>query len=87
MVTSTKKLIITISIILLILLILFVPLPSGMYNDGGTIVWISLTYKIVKWHRLGNRYDSGYYTNTSFYWFPDNFKSIGELWNMEMQDS
>lgn len=78
-----KKLIITISIILLILLILFVPLPSGMYKDGGTKEYSALTYKIVKWHVFE---DTGrYYINTSFYWFPDNFKSIDELWDMEME--
>jgi len=82
-----KKLIITISIILLILLILFVPLPSGMYKDGGTKEYSALTYKIVKWHKIDNRYDSGYYTKTSIYWFPDNFKSIGELWDVEMQEN
>ncbi|MBE7064195.1 MAG: hypothetical protein E7384_00040 [Ruminococcaceae bacterium] len=82
-----KKLIITISIILLILLILFVPLPSGMYKDGGTKEYSALTYKIVKWHSIDSRYESGYYENTSVYWFPDNFKSIGELWDMEMQEN
>ena len=74
-----------IAIIFLILSLLLVPIPTSL-NDGGTIIWTSLTYKIVKWNRIDNRYESGYYTNTSFYWLPDNFKSIDTLWDMEMQD-
>ena len=79
-----------ISFIILILLIsafLFVPIPMGIYKDGGTRAYSSLTYKIVKWHSLlGEPNESGeieYYSKTVVYWLPDNFKSIGELWEME----
>lgn len=34
-----------------LLAILFVPIPSGTYKDGGTRAYSALTYKIVKWQR------------------------------------
>lgn len=74
-------------IIMLILLLLLVPIPTSL-NDGGTMVRTSLRYKIVKWNKLvePTAESPEYYRETSVYWFPDNFKSIGELWGMEMQD-
>ena len=74
-----KKKIIIISVIVSILVILFIPI-STTYKDGGTTVYSALTYKIVNWNRLVN---GEYYTNTSVYFFPNNFKSYDELWELE----
>ena len=64
----------------LLLAVLFVPVPTGMADDGGTQVYSALTYKIVKWHRST---EDGIYSATRVYWLPDNFKSIDELWDGE----
>ena len=64
-----------------LLAVLFVPIPNGTLNDGGTRSFTALTYKIVNWHRLidgGSQYD-----RTRVYWFPDNFQSLSELWSRE----
>lgn len=60
-----------------LLAILFVPIPSGTYKDGGTRAYSALTYRIVKWQR-----DTGsdVYRATRVYWLPNNFKSIDSLW-------
>ena len=60
-----------------LLAILFVPIPSGTYKDGGTRAYSALTYKIVKWQR-----DTGsdVYKASKVYWLPNNFKSIDSLW-------
>ena len=72
-----KKIIIA----LVILIVLFCPVPSQIHLDGGTPSYTALTYKVVKWNRfidVNNRYHK-----TSVYWFPDNFKTIDELWIIE----
>ena len=43
-------------IIIAIFIILIAPIPNHL-KDGGTVEWISLTYKVSKVHRLG---ESGY---------------------------
>ena len=70
-------------IVVVVLAILFVPIPSGAYKDGGTREYTALTYKIVDWNRLtdGNTYDK-----TKVYFFPYNFKSIDGLWYYEEDD-
>ncbi len=77
-----KRAKITISIIIaLVVLISVVPIPTGVYKDGGTRTYTALTYKVVKWHKL-----SGYgdiYEKTSVYWLPNNFKTLDELWEIE----
>lgn len=67
-------------LVVVILAILFVPIPTGVYKDGGTREYTALTYKIVDWNRLtdGNTYDK-----TKVYFFPYNFKSVGDLWYYE----
>lgn len=78
--------------IIIILLVLFVPIPMGIYKDGGTKVYSALTYKIVKWNRLIARQDENgewigdTYSKTVTYWFPNNFKSIDELWEIEQKN-
>ncbi len=83
-----KKKIIVIALVCL--LILFLPIPRGPYDDGGTREYSALTYKIVKWSRTVSVYDEegtvdrvDIYRNTSIYWFPNNFKSTEELWKTE----
>lgn len=69
-----KKIIIAV----IILLILFVPIPCGTYKDGGTKAYQALTYKIVKWNRFF--YNDFKFQETVVYWFPHNFKDIDTLW-------
>ncbi len=78
-----KKIILTIIAIVLFLAILFVPMPKGPYKDGGTREYSALTYKIVDWNRLTT---DSIYEATKVYWFPNNFKSIDELWTSEEQN-
>ena len=67
-------------LVVVILAILFVPIPSGTYKDGGTREYTALTYKIVDWNRLT---DDTTYDETKVYFFPNNFKSIDDLWYYE----
>lgn len=66
-------------VVLVLLVVLFVPVPSGVYKDGGTRAYTALTYKIVKWNRL-----DGFVRvkKSKVYFFPNNFKSIDTLWEM-----
>lgn len=85
----------TLSIILtvvIVALVLLVPIPQGPYDDGGTTEYVALTYRIVVWNRFVPTYDENgtiirfeKYNKTSVYLFPDNFKSISELWQMELE--
>ena len=72
-----KKKIIVILIIVGILAVLFTPIPSGVYKDGGTRVYSALTYKIVDWNRISSY---GLYEKNSVYFFPNNFRTIDDLW-------
>lgn len=72
------------------LLVLFLPIPKGTLTDGGTRVYSALTYKIVAWNKIqvelnedGSGGETNFYRKTSVYWFPDNYKSIDELWEIE----
>ena len=85
-----KRIIIFSTIMLALLLLCFLPIPQGSYDDGGTKEYSALTYKIVKWNKLisvygddGNMERVDTYKRTSVYWIPDNFKSIDELWDIE----
>jgi hypothetical protein len=64
----------------LLLAVLFVPIPKGAYKDGGTREYCALTYKIVDWNRLTA---DDVYEATRVYWFPNNFESIDDLWASE----
>jgi hypothetical protein len=77
-----KKSIFILSAIIL-LGILFIPIPRSPLKDGGTRVYTALTYKIVHWHRIC---EDGIYDQTRVYFLPDRFKSIDELWAMESAD-
>ena len=69
-----------IPIVIVLIAVLFIPIPSGVYKDGGTREYTALTYKIVKWNRLTG--DSTY-DKLRVYLFPNNFRSIGSLWAHE----
>ena len=45
--------------IIVILLVLFVPIPMYL-NDGGTVEYKALTYKISKVHRIVEDLEKGY---------------------------
>lgn len=85
-----KILLISIIAVVLLVLILFTPIPQGSYDDGGTREYNALTYKIVAWNRISVIIDENgqavpdTYKKTSVYWFPENFKNIDELWEMEI---
>ncbi len=85
-----KILLISIIAVVLLVLILFTPIPQGSYDDGGTREYNALTYKIVAWNRISVIIDENgqavpdTYKKTSVYWFPENFKNIDELWKMEI---
>lgn len=76
-----KKTIIILCIVLA--LALFTPVPTGIYKDGGTREYTSLTYKIVDWNRLGE--EGKLFTGVKFYPFPYNFLSVSRLYEREMR--
>lgn len=67
-----------------VLLLLFVPIPTGTYKDGGTKEFTALTYKIVAWNRPVDA-SRGAYSKIRVYPFPQNFKSIDSLWDSEQK--
>ena len=71
-------------VILIFLAILFLPIPTGVYKDGGTREYTALTYKIVDWNRLTG---DSIYDKTKVYFFPYNFKSIDGLWYYEKDEA
>ncbi len=78
-----KKIWIPIVIIVAVLAILFVPIPRGVYKDGGTREYTALTYKIVKWNRLT---DDGIYKKTRAYFGEERFRDIDLLWLEESEN-
>jgi len=75
-----KRIFAGIAMAVIVLTVLFAPMPVGPAKDGGTRQYCALSYKVVAWRRL---YDDGLYEATKVYWFPDNFKPIDELWAYE----
>ncbi len=84
-----KRIIISTVVMIALLLVLFLPIPQGTYDDGGTRDYNALTYKIVVWNKIMDGIDENgqtvhnTYRNTSVFWYPDNQKSIDELWQIE----
>lgn len=72
-------------VILVLLAVLLVPVSLGVMDDGGTRVYSALTYKVIKWHRLMGMGED-YYDATRVYVFPNNFKSVSDLWEAEGVD-
>ena len=54
-----KKKVIMAIMIIVILLVLFVPIPMYL-NDGGTVEYKTLTYKISKVHRIVEDLENSY---------------------------
>ena len=75
-----KKIFIPIISVIVLLAVLFIPVPVGTYDDGGTREYAALTYKIVAWNRIT---DVGIYKTTKVYFGDDRNKSIDELWMLE----
>lgn len=67
-------------LIIVLLAVLFIPIPRGTYKDGGTKEYTAAAYKIVKWNKLT---DDGIYKKTRVYFGLNRFKSIDALWYME----
>lgn len=78
-----KKLWLPLTFIIILLALLFTPLPSESYDDGGTREFISLTYKIVDWNRL---YEDTVFDKTKIYFGENKNKSVDELWKIESKD-
>ncbi len=86
-----KKYILILCVVLVcVLLVLFLPIPCGSYDDGGTREYAALTYKVVIWKRLyveirpdGTGGSVCRYQKTTVYWFSDAHKDIDELWEIE----
>jgi len=76
-----KKFWITVMAIVLILLI--IPIPTGIYKDGGTRTFTALTYKIVNWNHI---HENGIYQAVKIYPFPMNFMSLDTLLSKEEQN-
>ena len=71
-------------LIIPLILILFTPVPSPVYKDGGTRAYTAPTYKIVRWQRLQ---DSGkVFKKTKVYPIPLNFLTVDELWEKELEE-
>lgn len=75
-----KKIWIAALLVIALLGVLFVPVQTGVYKDGGTVEYRALTYRVVKWNRLT---EDGTYEKTRCYFFGDLFKSIDQLWERE----
>ena len=75
-----KKIWIPIVVAVVLLAVLFVPIPNRQMKDGGTKVYSALTYKIVDWNRL---YNDGTYSATKVYFGADAWKSIDDLFAKE----
>lgn len=79
-----KKIWIPIVVTIVVLLaVLFVPIPQASYDDGGTRVYTAQIYKIVDWNRLT---EDGVYEKTRFYFGEDKNKSIDALWELEYEN-
>lgn len=85
---NTNKKLLTVIIVIALIIVLFIPFGYASYDDGGTVRFTSLTYSVVKWNRYVSDWSTGemkldLYQNTCFYLFPDNFKSLNELWELK----
>jgi len=66
-----KRLII--SIIVVCSIVLLFPIRTQRRDDGGTVEYRAIFYSVTFWHRLDDRYESGYYEGIEFNIFPCNF--------------
>lgn len=71
-------------IMLIVVLILIIPIPTGIARDGGTKTYTALTYKIVNWNHFYG--DGEIFSETKVYLFPDNFLSLDDLIKREINN-
>ena len=64
------QMIISIVITIVISWFLFFPWKKEIFEDGGTIVYSSFTYKLYIWNKIGGK------NTVELYTFPDNYKEI-----------
>ena len=79
-----KKRKIFLIICVIILLILFVPVPKTL-DDGGTKVYSALAYKYVKWNRYVDESKTRVFQHSRIYVFGSLEKSIDELYEQEIE--
>lgn len=60
-------------IIILVVILLIFPVRK-VANDGGTIVYSSPLYKVIKWNRMRSYEENK--TGTEVYFFPENIHSL-----------
>ncbi len=80
-------------IIAVVIALMFVPIPLGSLDDGGTREYRAVTYRLVKWNKLvaetaeiDGIYAAGHvgvYKRTAVYGFGDMSKSLSELYELE----
>lgn len=82
-----KKFLLILIPIFIVALILFLPIPVGTMNDGGSRDFQALTYRLVRWNRIIASEDGvvDYYTKWSFYPIPLCFEPIDTLWEKEVE--
>lgn len=69
-------------IIVIIFILMVIPVPTGVYKDGGTRTYTALTYKIVDWNHIYGE-DGSVYDEMKVYPFPMNFMSLDALFYRE----
>ena len=60
-------------VIILVVILLIFPVRK-VANDGGTIVYSSVLYKVIKWNRMRSYEENK--TGTEVYFFPENMHSL-----------
>ncbi len=85
---KTKTIITIVSVCLIAAL--FLPYQVLMYEDGGSVEYRAIAYKLVFWDFFDTVYGSDgnierleKTEKTALYFFPDNLKSIDELKKIE----
>lgn len=92
--SAIKNAMTAVIITLSVLAVLFIPYETIRFADGGTVMTNALAYTVVEWNRGKNVDDIVTATqedlqyadeeqHTCFYFFPHNFKSYSELWDMK----
>ncbi len=75
-----KKVCLIILVAVLLIGVLFIPIPQSPHRDGGTREYKALLYKKVEWKR---QTEEELYRADRWYWFPKNFQSLNTLWKAE----
>ena len=69
--------------IIILLFVLVIPIPTGIYRDGGTMEFTALTYKVVRWKHMHDSFQT--YDKLKIYPFPMNLLSIDDLFEKEQE--